>query len=565
MISRWISNITQNRCTTFLFLLIINAPLFIFTFDTPNWSDDYQLTNLVVLKAKISPILPLLFETVGGYAGGGHFGPVYNLFNIMIGLVSTNPIFFHCVVMVCFICTAYVLFLFVDILFTDKTLALISSTLFSLNYYTAFKALTWNTFHSHATNAFTGILCLYMLVLFMKKGRLIYLMGSCFFLLLSILNLESGFVFLPLALLITVYFWKNKTITFRLSVLMVGALTLTMLIFPILSKYYTGSAVPIGHRLGWSRNVQNYAFMTSELTFKSLGMSALYNHGIVNPLKKNSELKDVMIRILRENDLEAIKDIPIVFVSLFILMGIGVGIAVLYLSILAWTRTRGLTRLFMLLFTSLFFIYVVVFYRIDVANVIALFSSVICADLILSLIRDRNTYYNSIGKILIAMFCLVTVVTISNRFEDCYQKSFFGLSTVAYKGTDELYKRMNDQVGGFIDQGFVLFTHDYEPYSRTTGFERIGTMIDLGDYTSYNATVFSDEIINSDLVHILKYRSLAGMYGYFNYRPNHKHIIVDSKKEAVEYVQKHHIDLKKNMLLYITQDYQVVYLNQEII
>ena len=122
---------------------------------------------------------------------------------------------FHFIVVVCYILTAFFIFLLASRYFADKDLGLLAGTLFSVNYYIGFRALTWNCFHSHATNTLTGIITLYCLLRYLEERQKRFLAISAIFFLLTILNYESGFVFFPVIIIITAFYALKKNITLK--------------------------------------------------------------------------------------------------------------------------------------------------------------------------------------------------------------------------------------------------------------------------------------------------------------------------------------------------------------
>ena len=164
LISDMGSFITKSKWTVLLFFIALTLPLFILTFDTANWSDDYQLTNMIVLKARFSPVIPMCFELVSGLKESDHFVPVYMLINYLLASVTTDPRFFHFVILVVYVLTGFLLHLIVEEYHKDKTLAVATGALYLINYYLNFKAIAWNCFHGHSTNVFLGATSVYFLL-----------------------------------------------------------------------------------------------------------------------------------------------------------------------------------------------------------------------------------------------------------------------------------------------------------------------------------------------------------------------------------------------------------------
>ena len=415
-----------------MYFLFINLPLFILTFDTTNWSDDYQYTNLIALKAKISPVLSLILDTTGGNSEGGHFAPVYNLINVIITAISTDPRFFHFIILLCYVASAFLVYLIVMEYYGDKTLALLAGTLFAANYYIAFKALNWNTFHSHTTNTLTGAASIYFFITYLKSKKKFRLGVSLLFLLVTFLNYESGFVFPLILLAIAVFSLMRRQISRRKFIALGLIILLVMAAFPLGAYLNTGKAVPLSYRFGWQRNCGGYAYNTTELFIKSTGLAFFYYKFIVDDLKQNPELAENLKGWIRNNKSLRLKDIP---VGLMIALSLSAvcGIAFLvFVAAIALPRIRRQTYLFAAICLGLLGVYVFVFYRPDVANALAIFSAIVIADIIVILSRSDGLRHKT-GLALIGLYLIVTGAAIFDRFDDCYKKSFLGCRRRPFK------------------------------------------------------------------------------------------------------------------------------------
>jgi len=559
------SKFFKSKLLIFVYFLIVNLPLLIVTFNTTNWSDDSGLTNLLAVKAKFSPILPLLFEPTGGHEGG-HFAPIYNLINILITYISTCPVFFHFIVMLCYIATAFFLFLIVRRLYKDDALGILAGTLFAINYYIGFKALNWNTFHSHATNVLTGIVGIYFLIKYLQEKRVFSLVVSMFFLILTIFNYESGFVFLPILLIITLFSLFKKQIDLKKSVLIVLAMSLVMALFPIGAYLKTGKVVPLSYRFSqkgiWSRSIQGYLFHANDLFIKSTGFSILYNKLVFDQLKENPQLKKTIIELVRENKKFNLQSLPLKFIVTLLMLSIFTILLFIFVMVVIFTRIRKQTYLFIAAYGCLFLIYPVIFYRIDVANAISIASSIIIADLIISFLRDKKIKYRRAGMVILGLYLFVTSWAIMDRFDDCYRKSFFGLSRVAISGPDKIYQDINKKIGRFAKDGIILFTHDYRRYHKNSGFERIGDMVSLRDFVCLNASAYYRDLMKTDIPNKYRDKTFGEFYGEFVSSPNYKKVIVSSIEEASNYLRKNRVDASKVEAIYLAEDYKVIKLNR---
>src|SRR5205085_9926195 len=108
--------IFKNKKLAFLYFFFISLPLMSGTFDTVNWSDDFNRPILFALKAKFSPFWVQFLSTykrenVPGI--GEHFTPIQNL-SYYLATLTYNPRFFHFSVELAFILTAFFVFLLVQ-------------------------------------------------------------------------------------------------------------------------------------------------------------------------------------------------------------------------------------------------------------------------------------------------------------------------------------------------------------------------------------------------------------------------------------------------------------------
>jgi ABC-type multidrug transport system fused ATPase/permease subunit len=519
------------------------------------------------LKSKFSDLGPLVLQVTGGHEEGGHFAPVYNLFNIVVSAVSLHPGFFHLVVILCYVLTAYVIFRIAQLYYRDNWLGILAGTLFLINYYVSFRSLTWNCFHSHATNTLTGTISLYYLLQYFENKKTWALGVSTLCLALTIFNYESGFVFLPVLGTVSLYYLVQKKISWRKFIGLVLLAGLIAALFSLGARFSMGKSMPLSYRFQsssekWSRNIQNYALQANELLFKSIGMSFPYNKLVFNNLKSDSELKEKMIRLLRKNDKTVLKEIPLATILVFVVLAVMTLVGAVFLWVLIYTRIRPETRLFLIIFVFLYVITIFVFYRSDVANAIAVFSSLILADFVLSLLRDPRPHWVKLGQGILIVYTIVTLGTILDRFDDCYRTSYTGLQKVALLGPQRIYDQINQKMGRFANEGFILFIHDYKAFERTTDERRIGLLLNTTDFISYNATVFAEDFLKTDWVERFRYKSFLEFSKGLDIDPRYQKIIVSSRDAALTSLKEKNVDLKKIEAFYISPDYRVERLNE---
>lgn len=536
---------------------MINLPLLIATINTGNWSDDYQYTNLFVVKAKFSPILPLLFDTTGGHIQqGGHFAPFYNLINLLITSVSIDPQFFHLIIVICYILTAFLIFLLVNTYYKDKTLGILAGTLFAINYYIGFRALAWNCFHSHLTNTLTGLISLYFLIIYVHKKKKFALLICAFFFLLTIFNYESGFIFFPFLIIIALFSLLKKVISFKQLILIILVLSMTMALFPLGAYLKTGNAIPLSYRFKWGRSIQGYAFKANELFIKSTGLSLLYHQLIFDKLKQKRELKEVVKRLIRENKGEILKNLSTQFIVTLLTLGIFIILLFVALMVIIFKRIKPQTYPFTVVYLCLFLIYIFVFYRTDVTNAIAIPSCIIIADVVVSFLREEKKGLRKIGIGILGLYLIVTIWTVFDGFDYCYRKNLFGLSKNALKAPDRLYKEINRKIGRYADKGAIFFVDDYSDYKYIDGFYSNPDIMNIRDFACFNATVYYRDLLRTDIVKKyknIKFEDFARFIASLN-----KRFVVSSMGEALEYLRDNNIDTSKVEAIYVSQNYQPV-------
>ncbi len=557
-IKRGINWIVSHKLRVLLYFLIINLPLLILTFDTTNWSDDYQYTNFLSVQSQFVSIVSLMFDSVGGNAGEvGRFAPVFMLWNYIFTLFTVDPRFVHLQIVIIFILTAFVLYHIVENFYKDRILALLAGSLFSLNYYIAFKAIAWNCFHSHATNNFTGILSLFFLLRFVAHKKIQLALLSALFLLLTILNLESGFVYVPILFITLLYYWRKGKLSMKHVVLFCVMIGVVISAYPLGSYMISKKWNPLEGRLSSEKSVQGYAFRANELLVNTSGLAIMYNKLIFNNLKANAKLKDQIKRLLRENDKSVLKEISVKYYVMFLALFLGSFLFLAALAMAVAKKVQKDTLYFIYCFLCLFFVYVFVFYRVDVANAISVFSSVILADLIINVLKSSSPFYKGFGVCLSSLLLIAVVWTIGDRFEDSYQKSFFGISTVAIKGPDRIYHKMNALIGRYVKNGLILFTHDHSKYHETIGFDRIGDMLDIFDFVCFNATVYSKDFLKLSSIQSYKDKPFLELQSWIRRDKRYQRLYVSSKKEALDYLKENRINLENMDAIYVSKLYEV--------
>ena len=115
-----------------LLYLIISLPFLCLTINTGHFSDDYQML-LLSLKTFISPFSQTFIDLVQPRTDG-HFAPIWSLINLGIISINASPKFFHFLVGLINIFTAFVVYRISKECFQSTKTALLAGVLFSLSY-----------------------------------------------------------------------------------------------------------------------------------------------------------------------------------------------------------------------------------------------------------------------------------------------------------------------------------------------------------------------------------------------------------------------------------------------
>lgn len=558
-----INNLFKSKTAVLILIILINLPLFIFTSDTGNFSDDYQLTNLFSVKGKFSPLIPLFLEPLSGDNQGGHFAPVYCLINYLLTFPTVDPRFFHFFIVTIFILTGFLLYLFVNSYYEDKALAILAAILFSTNYYISFKSLNWNAFHGHLTNTFLGLAGLYFLHLYIRKKNTWQFLLSLICFLAAVFDVESGMVFYFVLTIFAFFSFLGEKISLRKLMIILAALSVACSLFFAGSYIKTGKLVPLGHRLKMTRNVRGYAFNANKLFVQSTGLSQAYNRLIVDKLRADLQFKENIKLLVRQDKWPGLKNLSFRNKITLAALGSFSILFICFVALISYFRTQKKTRVFLYIYGCLFLLYIFVYYRADIGVALSIFGSIIIADIIMRLFRDNRDLYRWLAIAVLCLYFILTAWTIFDGFDGCYRDSFFGLPKAVAYGPNKIYDQMNKDIGHFAKDGTIIFSHDYTIFHSTTGQARIGDMISAGDFACYNATVFYAGLLTTDIPAGYKNKTFEEFADMFKSNPNNRVVKVSNIKEAERYLKDNAVLRGGPEAVYITKDYQVARLNND--
>lgn len=498
-------------------LFLTNTPLIIFTYNTGNFSDDYQLL-LFNLKNAISPFSQNIYDIIMPRTDW-HFVPVWNFINLLITFIHPSPQFFHFVIVLIHIFTAYLVYKICKEIYDSKQISILAGILYSISYSIHAKALTWNCFHSHITNTFTGAIALLLLIKYYKVQKKYYLIGVLILLIMTILNSESGFVSLVIIGIYAIYNYLSKKISRAIILQTVTTIFLAFSVYGSSMIYFSGNLLPILLERA-NRNTNQ------QLTEKIIGMrkntdeEKISNNNSLNLSEMRSTYAPRTLPVLalraidlsmKITNLSIIEDVakssfydflsgeekisfkqkirPVMKIG-FIAAGIALVFVIPLLIFIGYHTLNRESYPFLLILICLYPVFIILFNRVDIANSLAIFSSIIMADLFISS-RNKTKLFRYFGSGLLIVFIGLASLAIFDGFENTY---FFKKS---YRmKLSSIYDQINDQLRGYSDNAVVFvnegstLAHPVMNYENPTNWP---------DMSHYNAFIYKDEFMKTRL------------------------------------------------------------------
>jgi hypothetical protein len=187
---------------------------------------------------------------------------------------------------------------------------------------------------------------------------------------------------------------------------------------------------------------------------------------------------------------------------------------------------------------------VFVFNRIDIANSIAIFSSVFLADVIVRLV-GRGKHFKKIGLVLLTFLLFMASVNILNGFNDVYQASFQPKKNL--RPHHRLYQDINRTIGHYTENAII-----FHPFVRNHYW------IWGGDLTSLNIRTFQDDFIKTELAKTYSDRSLNNFNSDMVRKiQSIKTVVVNTEAEAIKHVVNSVKTGEKADYLYVDKDLNV--------
>jgi len=494
----------------------------------------------------------------------GHFTPITHIINLFIININSSPEFFHFVILLVHIGTAFIVYKISTLIFHSTNIPFIAGIFYSISYSIHIKALTWNCFHAHATNTITGAIAFYFLIKYFQKNKNSYLISILLFMILTVLNSESGFLFLIVITLYTLYNYYIKYIDSIIILKMLGIIIIPLSIYGSSMIYFTGNPFPLfssrfnkasidtienNINLRDKDSIENNNLNNESLTIKEmrstyaprtwpvllmrtvdLSLSVL-NILIIEDLFKSNFYDKLSL----QNKILFKQKIQSVMKFIFIILGISIIIFAPILFYIFHGVLSKQTYPLLLIFICLFFAFIFLFNRIDIANSLALFSSIILADLYSSS-RNRKKLYKYVSNCIIYIFIGCALLAIIDGYENTY---FYNKShRIKLSNTMD---KINEKLGNYTDNAIVLL--DEKSIFALSGMNQIHQS-PWPDLSHYNAFKYKSEFVETNLAKSNKFISFHEFMNNIEFNNNIKvMIITDLQEYKVNLLKKNFKDI----------------------
>ena len=570
-------NSLNDKKMSYLALLIIvlsNLPFIILTINTGLFSDDYQFFNLFHLKQIISPLGRSIIDIIEPKTDF-HLTSFWYFFNVIVHRINESPKFYHLVICLINIGTSLIIYFIVTKIYRNNKIALLSAILFSLSYSLCYKALTWNTFSSTAINTFTGAFSLFFLIKYFGEKRYVYLFASFILLTLTILNLESGFVFFVILGTYAIYNFIISKISMNILLETFIMIFLTFSIYAGLMMYFTGHPVPlffarsnvntnqeltekiIGQRenVNENNNMGKKSLTITEMRstyaprtlpviiMRTVDLSMkLFNLSIIEDLAKSRFYSSLS----NEKKIAFKKRIRPFIKKAFIIFGL---LLLFVLPLFIYIGYHALSKdsyPLLLILIFLFPVYIIIFNRVDIANSLGIFSSIIIADFFISTRKKVKLFRYFSSGIMFVFFGLASLAII-----DGFETTYFYKKSYRMK-ISEIYDHINKKIGNYTDNTILLVDSKSIIASPSMNYK---TSIPLIDLSHLNAFVYKNEFIKTQLAQNYKNKSFNDFIADKDLHNNIRAILANeiNQQSLLKYKNEYncviHIDKNNNIIL----------------
>ncbi len=171
------------------------------------FSDDYHFLHVTAMG---KPLWLYFFTNNVGEAHGGSYGPVLNLlWSFQYTLFGLHSVFYHIVVLIVFVATAYLVERIIFLLTKDKTSALASAFIFLL-LPVHVGSIAWIAVAPHIWATLFFLVSIYAYLRYKEEKKKIWYVGALVSLAFSVFTKESAIMYPVIFFLIEVrYQWKE--------------------------------------------------------------------------------------------------------------------------------------------------------------------------------------------------------------------------------------------------------------------------------------------------------------------------------------------------------------------
>jgi len=403
------------------------------------------------------------------------------------------------------------------------------------------------------------LVALYYVLQYFERKRQIHLLYIFLFVLLTLLNYESGFT-IPVIIGIFVLFEllkRRANLQTILSVIVIMMMAIG--IYGLGTYCFMGRAFPIfldraqntdklteklinlreqdpdyvGQETGDSNDKEALLINETRSTYAPRTLSVLVVRTgelmmrLVNLSIVESKFRTYFKSYMQDN-LTTVQErwlfkqkIKRIAKYVFVVIGVGALVAVPFLIYFIMGNIRSETYPYLCVFLALFIAFVFVFNRIDIANSIAIFSSIFFADVIVRLV-GRGEYFKKIGLMLLSFLLFMASVNMLNGFDDIYQATLAPKKNLRLH--HRLYQDINRAIGHYTDNAIV-----FHPFIKNQYW------IWGGDLASLNIRMFQEDFMKTELAKTYSRRSVNDFCGVTKIQ-SIKTVTVNTESDAIKYV-----------------------------
>jgi len=405
---------------------------------------------------------------------------------------------------------------------------------------------------------------------FLSTEKIIYLLYACLLMIATILNYESGFVFPVIITIFTLFFLLNKKTTFRSALNLMLAVSIAVCVYMVEAWYFTGSLIPFAtkriteqldkknkseqnlseERSTYAqRNFRVMVIRTVDLTLKILNLSFIeaklktFLKSYLNKTYSTDKDKDRFKKTIRGY-------------AKYVFFAIG-GVLAVLLPVIGYFVYKIISPNTMPYLVNLFavsFVFIVIFNRIDIANSVAIFSSVVFADIIVTLVRDRGIR-KKIGLVSLAFLLFMPTLIILDKFDGLYEYSFANKRDLRIHW--KLAREINLTVGRYTEDAIVFF---YPNKQRNATYWFFPAPVDKKPFQHFDLSHLNVRMFQEDF----KKTETAALFASKSFNQStdvvSDHFITiaaKSKNEVYSYLERYSIDPAVTDIVYVDESMEV--------